>query len=309
MANRQSDDGEEMLKPKQSGGCLPLGLILGGVLAVIAVVGLFAVKPGAPKLTEPPRPAQAEAPRAQTERSNRAPTALEMTVPPESAADLAQAPPREVAPSAPTTVVPVKLPPPPAPAAEPAPVPTPEAAKPDPAPQPTEPAPTPAPEPRKPTPRPAPTPAPEPAPQTPKPTPKPPEKPAPKPKPEPEPEPVVVKGNGVTMTVFSLKRKDSLGDIKLDKGYSIYAADVELVCDGNTTLKYAPKLFKLKDSKARESDASKKSFDGVLTSGALKKGGKVRGVVAFSAKSDAAGLTLSLLADGWAEPLVAKIPD
>ena len=123
-----------------------------------------------------------------------------------------------------------------------------------------------------------------------------------------EPEPVVAKANGVTLTVLSLKRKDRLGDWVPDKGFSIYAAEVEVASSSAADLKYGPRVFKLKDKQGRESAATLRTFDGALTSGILKRGERVRGVVAFSAR-EAQGLTLILSSAGWKEPLVAKLTD
>ena len=146
---------------------------------------------------------------------------------------------------------------------------------------------------------PAPVPPKSSTPATPKPSP-------PQPKPS-EPEPVVVKLNGVTLTVHSLKKKDRIGDWVPDKGFTLFAADVKLA-SAAVELKYSPRLFKLKDKQGRESAATLRTFDGALASGTLKQGERARGVVAFSGR-EAEGLTLRVLPAGWKEPLIAKLTD
>ena len=125
----------------------------------------------------------------------------------------------------------------------------------------------------------------------------------------PEPKSVVIKADGLTLTIRSLKKKDQLGKWEPDKGFSIYVADIELASADAKNVKYNPRLFKLKDKLGRESTATLRTFDGALGSGTLKKGERVRGTVAFSARTDAKGLTLSLAPPGSKKPLIAKLTE
>lgn len=154
-------------------------------------------------------------------------------------------------------------------------------------------------------PSPAPSPGPRPTPPAGRPAPK----PAPPPAKEPEkaPKPVVKAGEGVTLTVYSLREVASAGEVKPGKGYKLLTLDVEV---WNTAKKKAvrygpsPKLFRIKGADSREADPVGRRFPGSMTSGELAPGEKVRGLLAFEVK-ELAGLTVTY--SGGSAPLSVKL--
>lgn len=103
-----------------------------------------------------------------------------------------------------------------------------------------------------------------------------------------------VESAGIALTVNSVNRADTLGQIMRAKPGRIFiVVDVSLESSARDKAPYNPLYFKVKDGNGYEYNGSSIGADNSLKSGELNQGEKVRGTVAFDVPTEAKGLVLS----------------
>lgn len=99
---------------------------------------------------------------------------------------------------------------------------------------------------------------------------------------------------GIALTVLNVERVNDLSDFQqAEEGNHYVKAEVLIENIERDEAPYNPMYFSLKDDEGIEYNVELYAADGSLQSGDLFKGDKVRGVVAFKTKQDAADLVLS----------------